>query len=60
MMNYIDSCSNGLGGKVNKDLVSLIEKFGGKAIGLCGMDGSLIKAKKLELIVDLGYVGEIT
>lgn len=35
-----------LGGKVNKNLVSLIEKFGGKAIGLCGMDGSLLKAKK--------------
>ena len=49
-----------LGGKVNKDLVSLIEKFGGKALGLCGMDGSLIKAKKLKSDVDLGYVGEIT
>jgi acetylglutamate kinase len=49
-----------LGGKVNKDLVSLIEKAGGKAIGLCGMDGSLLKAKKLEGTVDLGYVGEIT
>ena len=36
-----------LGGKVNKDLVALIEKAGGKAIGLCGMDGSLLKAKKL-------------
>lgn len=49
-----------LGGKVNKNLVSLIEKFGGKAIGLCGMDGGLIKAKKLEGDVDYGYVGEIT
>ncbi|MBD7910284.1 MULTISPECIES: acetylglutamate kinase [Clostridium] len=49
-----------LGGKVNKDLVSLIEKAGGKAIGICGMDGSLLKAKKLEGTVDLGYVGEIT
>ena len=49
-----------LGGKVNKNLVSLIEKFGVKAIGLCGMDGSLIKAKKLESAVDLGYVGEVT
>lgn len=48
-----------LGGKVNKDLVSLIEKFGGKALGLCGMDGSLIKAKKIEES-DLGYVGEVT
>ncbi|NFG59219.1 acetylglutamate kinase [Clostridium botulinum] len=49
-----------LGGKVNKNLVSLIENFGGKAIGLCGMDGSLIRAKKLEKDIDLGYVGEIT
>ncbi|MBE6051019.1 MAG: acetylglutamate kinase [Clostridium sp.] len=49
-----------LGGKVNKNLVSLIEKAGGKALGLCGMDGSLLKAKKLEGSVDLGYVGEIT
>lgn len=49
-----------LGGKVNKDLVSLIEKFGGKALGICGMDGSLIKAKKLEAENDLGYVGEVT
>ncbi|ACD53811.1 acetylglutamate kinase [Clostridium botulinum] len=49
-----------LGGKVNKNLVSLIETFGGKAIGLCGMDGSLIRAKKLEKDIDLGYVGEIT
>ena len=56
----IDVVQMVLGGKVNKDLVSLIEKFGGKALGLCGMDGSLIKAKKLEGDNDLGYVGEIT
>ena len=49
-----------LAGKVNKDLVKLIEKEGGKAIGLSGIDGSLIKAKKLKIGVDLGYVGEIT
>lgn len=49
-----------LAGKVNKNLVSLVEKFGGKAIGLCGMDGSLLKAKKLESDIDLGYVGEVT
>lgn len=49
-----------LGGKVNKDIVSLIESAGGKAIGLTGLDGSFIKAKKLEGPVDLGYVGEIT
>jgi acetylglutamate kinase len=56
----IDVVQMVLGGKVNKNLVSLIEKFGGKAIGLCGMDGSLLKAKKIESEVDLGYVGEIT
>lgn len=49
-----------LAGKVNKDLVKLIQVNGGKAIGLSGIDGSMIKAKKLEKGVDLGYVGEIT
>lgn len=49
-----------LGGKVNKSIVSLIERVGGKALGLCGIDGAFIKAKKLEIDVDLGYVGEIT
>ncbi len=49
-----------LGGKVNKNIVSLIESVGGKAIGLSGIDGSFIKAKKLECDVDLGFVGEIT
>ena len=49
-----------LGGKVNKSIVSLIERVGGKALGLCGIDGAFIKAKKLESDVDLGYVGEIT
>lgn len=56
----IDIVQMVLAGQVNKDLVSLIEKAGGKAIGLCGMDGSLLKAKKLQGDVDLGYVGEIT
>ena len=58
--NTIDIVQMVLGGKVNKNLVSLIEKLGGKAIGLCGMDGSLLKARKLKTDVDLGYVGEIT
>ena len=49
-----------LGGKVNKDIVSLIESVGGKALGLCGIDASFIKAKKLESSIDLGFVGEIT
>lgn len=47
-----------LAGKVNKTLVNLLETKGAKAIGLSGMDGSLIEAKlKNE---KLGYVGEIT
>ncbi|WP_322199477.1 acetylglutamate kinase [Acutalibacter intestini] len=46
-----------LAGKVNKDLVQLLENAGGKAIGLCGLDGSLLKADRLE--EDLGFVGEI-
>lgn len=49
-----------LAGKVNKDLVSLLGQSGGKALGLCGMDGRMIEAKKLEGDVNLGFVGEIT
>ena len=49
-----------LAGKTNKDLVNLIEHTGGKAIGICGIDGGLIKAKKLEDgQYDYGNVGEI-
>ncbi len=46
-----------LAGKVNKDLVQLLENAGGKAVGLCGLDGSLLKADRLE--EELGFVGEI-
>ncbi|ADK15212.1 MULTISPECIES: acetylglutamate kinase [Clostridium] len=49
-----------LSGKINKDLVKLIQSYGGKAIGLCGLDGAMIRAKKLCEKVDLGRVGEIT
>lgn len=49
-----------LAGKTNKDLVSLVEVCGGKAVGLCGIDGAMIKAKKLDDGYDYGYVGEIT
>ena len=49
-----------LAGKTNKDLVSLLQRSGGKAIGVCGIDGSMIHAKKLEAAEDLGFVGEIT
>ena len=47
-----------LAGKVNKTLVNIIESLGGKAIGLCGIDGSMITAKPKDK--RLGYVGEIT
>ena len=47
-----------LAGKVNKDLVNLIENTGGKAVGLCGIDGHMIEARKLD--EKLGFVGEIT
>ncbi len=47
-----------LAGKVNKTLVSLIEMKGGRAMGICGMDGRLIEAKIRD--ERLGYVGEIT
>ena len=47
-----------LAGKVNKTLVNMLEKYGGKAMGISGMDGRLIEAE----IKDerLGYVGKIT
>jgi acetylglutamate kinase len=53
-------------GKVNKEIVSLISSKGAAAVGLCGDDGALIKAKKLVKRgadgneVDLGLVGEVT
>ena len=47
-----------LAGKVNKNLVNLLQNKGGKAIGLCGMDGHMIKAKPADK--RLGFVGEIT
>ena len=48
-----------LAGKVNKALVQLIGSGGGRAIGLCGLDDGLIRAKKL-CTPDIGMVGEIT
>lgn len=48
-----------LSGKVNKELVSHLIEHGGKALGLCGIDGGMITAHKLEGEVDLGFVGEI-
>ena len=48
-----------LAGKVNKSLVPQLEQHGGRAIGLCGLDGGMIKAVK-HRETDLGYVGDIT
>ncbi len=47
-----------LSGKVNKSLVNLIGKWGGKAMGISGVDGKLITARPKN--PDLGFVGEIT
>jgi len=52
-------------GKTNKENVSLINQKGGKAIGLCGIDGTLLECEKhIEMVdgkpVDLGFVGRIT
>ena len=58
-------------GKVNKEIVALINQNGGQAVGLSGKDGQLITAKKLKYlrpkrndqppeIIDMGMVGEIT
>jgi acetylglutamate kinase len=55
-----------LGGTVNKKIVALVNRFGGKAVGLCGKDGGLIRAKKSAARsratgepIDLGQVGEV-
>ena len=54
-----------LSGKINKDLVQLINEQGGKAIGLSGKDGGLIQARKMApekvsgKMEDLGFVGEV-
>ena len=60
-----------LGGLVNKEIVNLINRHGGKAVGLTGKDGDFIRAKKIHLkksapeahaseIIDLGHVGEVS
>ncbi len=58
-----------LGGLVNKEIVNLINRSGGKAIGLTGKDGDFIHARKIKMkssdpskaseIIDLGHVGEV-
>lgn len=49
-----------LAGKINKDLVQLLQRHGGRAVGLCGLDDGMLGAKKLSCGEDLGYVGDIT
>ena len=59
-----------LGGSVNKEIVNLIHQHGGRAVGLTGQDGDMIRARKMEMtafnetlnaseIIDLGHVGEV-
>ena len=58
-----------LGGKINKEIVGLINQHGGRAIGLSGKDGGLIKASRLKVrqpgsgdespLVDIGLVGKV-
>ena len=59
-----------LGGQVNKEIVHLINRHGGNAVGLSGKDGGLMRARKLVVsrnspelkapeIIDLGHVGEV-
>ncbi len=59
-----------LGGKINKEIVTNINRHGGKAVGITGKDGGLIQARKLEMtavnpdtltpeIIDIGMVGEV-
>ncbi len=58
-----------LAGSINKQIVGFINEAGGRAVGLCGKDGNMVKAKKvtrttrdrdsnIEKAIDLGYVGE--
>ena len=59
-----------LAGKINKEIVNLINGAGGRAVGLSGKDGQLLQAQKLEFyrprgdeppeIIDIGHVGEVT
>ncbi len=57
-----------LGGQVNKEIVSLINQAGGKAVGLTGKDSNFIRAQKLKMenkdipgdLIDIGQVGDIT
>ena len=55
----IDVVEMVLGGSVNKEIVSLINSHGGKAVGLTGKDGKLIQASKIKTNADVGFVGQV-
>ena len=46
-------------GKVNKDITALVQKACGMAMGLCGLDGAMLQARRMNGSDDLGLVGEI-
>lgn len=48
-----------LGGRVNKGLVTLIQQAGGQAVGLCGKDSNILRARQM-VEKDIGFVGDIT
>lgn len=58
-----------LGGSINKEIVSLINQHGGRAVGLSGKDAALIRASKMQItqqhderppeIIDIGHVGQV-
>ncbi len=65
----IDIVEMVLAGSINKQIVGYINEAGGKAVGLCGKDGNMVRARKasrvltdpdskIEQVVDLGFVGE--
>lgn len=56
----IDIVQQVLAGKVNKSLVQLLSQSGGRAVGLCGLDGRMLMAEKISTGPDIGFVGEIT
>ena len=68
--NTMDVVEMVLGGSVNKEIVSSINRNGGKAIGVTGKDGQFIRAKKMTIdryspelgaseIIDIGHVGQV-
>lgn len=48
-----------LAGKVNKELVGILNSCGGQSLGICGIDGNMFKIKKYDSNDDLGFVGDV-